>query len=266
MYNNEVTYHEKWDTLENNAALKKLDKKFFDRSICSPDCPAAWAPEVLELLERLDKEFGIARNTSTLRAYRIQGNPLEWFIKMPFENFISSVSREFLKEPSEYRKTKGLLSFKEKLKVVKDATLHGVRYGIKAMKVRYLNPVLNNIFKPKIVLSQVKEKYGSLTMYLDIEGNNEQYVYDLVRETEIKLALKGCYYPVESFWDSASSRYINPDEDDIVTVEHKTGSKGDKYITVTETKYRKIMKRLGLNLKEIKDKADMRSASKADPV
>ena len=36
MCNNDVTYHEKWDTLANNAALKKLDEKFFDRSVCSP--------------------------------------------------------------------------------------------------------------------------------------------------------------------------------------------------------------------------------------
>jgi len=85
MYNNEVTYNKKWETPENKAALKKLYDKFFDRSYAAPSCPIAWAPEVLELLELLDKELGIERNTSTIGAYYVQGTPLEWFIIGPFK-------------------------------------------------------------------------------------------------------------------------------------------------------------------------------------
>lgn len=263
-FNNDVTYHDKWDTMENNAALKKLDNKFFDRSYASPHCPVSWAPEVLALLERLDKELGIERNTSTLRAYYPQGNWKEWFITGPVKGFFKSIKRNvFTPQPSWSKTPRTIKS--ATLNIVED-TLHSIGYGFRCIKILKINPIINKILKPKLHLSQVKEKYGELVIYFSCAPYYEEYVDELIRETELKLAVKGAYHPVESFWDAGGSRHVdNEYNPDTFEVTYGTTSTGEKYTSVSETKYRNTMKNMGLDLKDIREKAELRKA-KADPI
>lgn len=261
-YNNEVTYHKKWDTKDNRKALKELEDKFFDRSICYPSCPVGWAPEVLELLTYLDKEFGIARNTSTFRSYYIQGSALDHFVIDPIKNFASSFKDYFVTKHTEsWKKYKSLLPLTKKIKQILSSTFHTIPYGFKAIKHRYIYHFLNKILKPKITLDQVKEKYGELTIYVSAPDYLQDYVDQLILKTTVKLAIKGCYYPVESMWNYSRSWHCGNDNDpDTYEVESGTYD-GKPYLNIKKTLVRKIMKDLGLNLKEIEEKAN---ASKQD--
>jgi hypothetical protein len=192
MCNNDVTYHEKWDTLENNAALKKLDEKFFDRSICSPHCPPAWAPEVLEMLEHIDQKFGIKRNTSTIRAYRISNTMFELFVKATYNNVTYALFKEQDRKGNKY-------SLKERLSRAKEELFRTLTYARKAFMVKHVNGIINRALKPQVELSQIKEKYGYLTLYFHCENAEyKEYINKLVKETTIKLATKGAYYPLET--------------------------------------------------------------------
>ena len=77
MFNNDVTYDERWGTSENRKYLRKLENKYLHRSICSPSCPVGWAKEVYDLLEHLDSEFGIAYNTTSMDGFMIKSNPIK---------------------------------------------------------------------------------------------------------------------------------------------------------------------------------------------
>jgi hypothetical protein len=227
-FNNDVTYHKQWDTKENEDAFKKLEKKFFDRSYGYPSCPSGWAPEVLALLERIDSELGIERNTETIKSYYPNGSPFEWFIKTPLTYLLN-----------------GRLDFSS------------IVYGFKCLKLKTINPFLNKVLKPKVKLSQIKEKYGYLTFYFDCHPAFEEYIDHLVRETEIKLAIKGAYYPIETFWDSGKSYAVGTEySPDTISVEHKILNDQD-YTYVSETTYRNIMKDMGLDLNDINNKAIM---------
>ena len=195
-YNNEITYHDKWDTMENNAALKKLDEKYFDRSICSPGCPVGWAPEVLELLEQVNKEFGIARNTQTIRAYTVETSLFDLAFKATYNNVKYSVNKNFLSNEADFAKYRNS-SLKDKLKRVKGSFKQPLEYAFKVFKMRYSSPFLNKILRPKVTLSQVKEKYGYLTVYFHAPEEHDVYINSLVSNTVKKLVAKGAYYSAE---------------------------------------------------------------------
>lgn len=269
MYNNEVTYNEQWNTPENRKALETLQRKFFDKSECSPDCPVAWAPEVLELMETLERELGFYYNESTMRGYYIQGTPKDWFLYDPILSIKSAFESNILSAPADWSKPRGPDGTRPRKSAVKrflallTAPLHSVGYGFRALKIKYIHPILNKIRKPKIRLGQLKEKYGELTCYFHTTDAFEEYVDREVRKTEIKLALKGCYYPIEGFW-TASIGYTVGTEYRPDTITTKVDPK-DGTINVKETTYRGVMKELGLDLKEIEKKYIMKQASKADP-
>jgi len=189
--NNDVTYHEKWDTMENNAALKKLDEKFFDRSVCSPHCPVGWAPEVLEMLEHIDQKFGIKRNTSTIRAYRITNTMFQLFVKAPYNGVVYALKTKENRKNEPYTLT-------DRLKRAKDELLRTLAYARKAFMVKHVNSIINIVLRPKVELSQIKEKYGYLTLYFHVDNDEyKEYINKLQREVVIKLATKGAYYPLE---------------------------------------------------------------------
>jgi hypothetical protein len=263
-YNNSVTYDKKWETKENQKALDLLDKKYFDMSECSPSCPVSWAPEVLALMDLLDKELGIAYNTSTLRAYRPQGNINEWFIVGPWKSAASAFRSHFLEAPPEWRKKK--YSPMEKVERVISAFMHPIRYGLRCLRILKVNPILNKFKKPKLFLSQVKEKYGSLEVYFSCPDVYEEWVDKEIRKTEMKLAIKGAYYPVESFWNAKISYHVgNEYSPDIVEVEKGISSyNNEPYINVSKTTYRQVMKDMGLDLKEIEIKAMLAAQKKAN--
>jgi len=189
--NNDVTYHEKWDTMENNAALKKLDEKFFDRSICSPSCPVGWAPEVLEMLEHIDQKFGIKRNTETIRAYRVTNTMFQLFIKAPFNGVMYALKTKESLKGKQY-------SFGDRLQRAKIELFRTLTYARKAFMVKYVNGIINFVLRPKVDLSQIKEKFGYLTLYFRVDNPEyKEYIHKLEREVVIKLATKGAYYPLE---------------------------------------------------------------------
>ena len=266
VYNNDVTYNDKWETPENKAALEKLQRKFFNKSECSPDCPVSWAPEVLELMEKLDKELGFRRNESTMRGYYIQGNAANWFLKDPWSGMFSSFKRNVFGKPQDRVRVGDKYEYRsrpilKRIQQIFAAFTHPFGYGFRALTIRYINPYLNRLEKNRISLGQIKEKYGSLTCYFHTEDAFEEYVENEVRKCEIKLAIKGCYYPIESMWDNSTRYYVgNEYRPDIIT----TKVNKDGTIDVTKTTYRQAMKDLGLDLKEIQQKAELAKANKAN--
>ena len=267
MYNNEVTYDKKWETPENLAALREVEDKYFDKSFCSPSCPASWAPEVLELLNTLERELGIRYNDRTIRAYFPEGNPIQWFITRPFNEACHAFHRKFLhvhdKESSSYKRN---IEGKSKLRLLMDVIKSATRpmiYGYKVIRVLYINKYLNNIFKPKLTLSQVKEKCGYLTIYFDCPPAFNNYVNELIRSTVVKIAMKGAYYPLENLYNSSTTYNVdNEFEPDSISVKKYTDKNGVTHTTVSKTTYRKTMQELGINLEELKIKAEAKNKNK----
>lgn len=259
MFNNEVTYHDKWNTPENEAALRELDNKYFDNSSGCPDCPLAWAPEVLEMMNTIQKELGFKYNEGTIRGYYIQGNPFEWFITNPWRDAWYTFNKNVLHKP--YREK----SYKKRVAEIFSAFNRSIKYGKTAMSVRYLNPYLNKIFKPKVSLGQLKEKYGSLTVYFNAPDIFDDWIELQIRKCEVKLALKGAYYPIESLWDSSRTYRVNykyhPDNVSVKYGEYN----GETHTDITTTTHRKAMQELGLDLQEIeaKSKASKENDGKA---
>lgn len=262
MFNNDVTYDKKWETEENKMWLKKLDEKYFDRSYASPDCPVGWAKEVFELLEMFNNTLGIEHNTSTLRAYYPQGSFKDWFIIDPFKSAWNTFVRQFFKPKPEYQSK--TYNTTEKLQKVVSSFLHPFGYGFRCVRVKHVNPILNKILKPKLRLSQVKEKYGSLTLYIDVEPAFENWVQTEIKKCEIRLSLKGCYYPIENLYDSKTEKNVGTEySPDMVEVEKGISSyDGKHYTKVTRTIYRNIMKDMGINLEPIAIKAMLKATAK----
>lgn len=268
MYNNDVTYDAKWETPENKAALALLEKKYFDKSECSPSCPVSWAPEVLAMMDELHELFGFRHNEKTLRGYYVRGNVVDWFIKDPWSAFFSSFNSNVFGKPTDYlgknpdgSKSKVRRSVWSRIKHIASAVAHPIKYGIRASKVVYINPRLNRFQRNLITLGQLKEKYGSLTCYFHSPVG--EAVDEIVRKCEIKLAMKGAYYPLESFYD-AGTRYDvgNEYRPDVIT----SVTNPDGTITVTETKYRAAMQSLGVDLKDVAEKSAALKAQKANKV
>jgi len=267
MCNNEVTYHEMWNTPENRAALAILELKYFNKSNASPSCPVGWAPEVLELMDKLQSELGFMHNESTMRGYYIKGNLSDWFLKSPWSGMFYAFKKNVFGKPQDRVRSGDTWEYKrrpihKRIAAIIDAFTHPMRYGFRALTIRYVNPRLNRFQKNRISLGQLKEKYGHLTCYFHTEPAFEEYVEQEVRKCEIKLALKGCYYPIESFWDSSCGYSVGTEyrPDTITTkVDPKDGT-----IDVERTTYRQAMKDLGLDLKEIQHKAELAKAQKAN--
>lgn len=271
MFNNEVTYDNKWDTPEARAASAKLDSKYFDKSSCSPDCPLSWAVDVLELFETLDRELGFQYNEGTIRGYYVQGNALDWFVTGPWKGLFSSFNSNFIEKknkrdlkfvPGTQRRYWQDKTFLSRCNSVICAFTHSFKYGFKATKVRYINPILNKIFKNKISLGQLKEKYGSLCVYFSAPDAYDQFINNEIYKCELRLAMRGCYLPIESLWDATTSHHVGDEyHPDTVEIEHGEYN-GEKYTSVKRTMYRKVMKDLGFDLKEIEAKAKIRKAIK----
>ena len=273
-YNNQVTYHDKWNTPANNAALKELENLIFDKSGASPSCPVSWAPEVLELFKTLESELGIAYNDSTMRGYYLQGNLTNWFLTQPIKNFFEAFNSNFLKTPKEriydekgkWTGNHKVRPFFTRVKSVFLAVHHSLGYGRRAFRVKYINPILNKIYKPKIVLGQVKEKYGSLRVYYSCSKAYEGWVDEQIAMCEVKIAAKGAYYPLENMWGYNTSWNVeNQHDPDSYTVEHGTYKSGESYVSVTKTTHRRAMMQLGLDLKDIEQKYIMQQTTKTDP-
>lgn len=252
MFNNDVTYNEKWNTKENHNALTELKEKYFSRSECMADCPPAWAPEVLELFNKLDKELGIKYNESTLNGFVIRKNWVSWFVTGPWLDMIPVIKSTF--NPPKYGTPKPLLFriFKLPSRMI-SAFKASFNFGFRAFRPKYLNRHLNKFFNKRITLGQVKEKYGELRIYSSCEDAFSEYVDQEVRRCEIKLAMKGAYYPLENFYNSSVGYYVGTTHRPDVIKVNKVNEDGT--VDISQTVYRKVMKDLGVNLEELSKKA-----------
>lgn len=202
MYNNEVTYNDKWNTPENKGFLKKLDDEFFHRSICSPDCPLSWSVEVYQLLKQLDKEFGIKYNNQTVKGYTITENSK---LKRIFIRPFVKTYLDLIKKPKRHPKASDeaysvtLSRYKEyrTIKNVVETFIFHISYGLSTTYAQLKADAYNFVFRPKITLSQVKEKYGTLRLYIDYPRDQSDYINNLISKTERMLSEKGAYYKLK---------------------------------------------------------------------
>jgi DNA-directed RNA polymerase subunit RPC12/RpoP len=63
-YCNEITYAKKWQTKENNRKVAALLKKY--NTPYWSDCPCSWVNEIKDLLDTVNKKYGIKKNDSGL--------------------------------------------------------------------------------------------------------------------------------------------------------------------------------------------------------
>jgi hypothetical protein len=262
MFNNDLTYSKKWETEENLKAHHELERKFFDRSIAYPSCPISWAPEVLELLSLIDKELGIERNTDTMCSYRISGKPSDWFLLHPIKGAFNAFISGFLKPKPEWKETED--SILKKIFHIYESFTHPFGYGFKALKIKYVNKFLNYIFSPKVRLSQIKEKYGDLTLYIDAPDAFDGWINEQIKKTKIKLSIKGAYYSLEQLYDQTTITYHSVEHNpDLISIENCTNSLDDStYTKVSKTIYRKLMQDMGLDLNEVAVKAMLKAQKK----
>lgn len=262
MYNNDITYDERWNTSENRKYLRKLEDKYLHRSECSASCPVSWAKDVHDLFEHLNSEFGIAYNETSIDGFMIKGSLIKDIFIRPIVGFMSSIYSALIKPyfsedyvSTYYRK----MSLSSRIGVALRAFYYPIEYGARSIMCMTIYPLLNKIRKPKIVLSQIKEKYGELNIYFTAPDWLKEHLDLKIRETELKLAMKGCYYPVESFYYASTSWYcgtqFHPTEYATKIVTHNDGS---SHINVEMYTYREAMANLGLNLNDIKALADTR--------
>lgn len=260
IYNNEATYADKWNTPENMAALKKIEDKYFDKAICASDCPVSWAPEVLELMDTLDKELGFRYNVSSNRGYHIT-EFTSWFFTSPIKQGFKAIWTQLFKKPKSMNADwsgKIPKPFKERLKCISSSFINPILYGIRSTKIIYVNPLLNKIFKNRISLSQLKEKYGRLELYFSVADPYEKWVEEQIALCEVKLAIKGAYYSLENLYDNAISFQIETDyHPESVTITHGEYN-GQKTVTLKTTTHRKAMVECGLDLKEMARKVDIK--------
>lgn len=241
MFNNEITYADKWDTQENADAQQKL-QRFLSVSECRSHVPDAWAVEVLQLLEKIDDEIGIIKSTERLDGLFIEGDLLKWFIVRPW-------SRLYLGYASEWKAHKKFMRIRDVLSTFAVAVQEGFSY----MKVLYVNPILNAARKPRFRLIQVKEKHGQLMLYFKCPDIFESWVERQIRETEVRLSVKGAYYPPHVMWNWTSSHAAEtPFNLDTVRVSRYTNDHtGCEEISVYKTMYRQMMSDLGLDVAKI---------------
>ena len=250
MYNNDVTYNKKWDTPENKEYNRQVYDILKDRTMCFSDCPLAWSKEVLEFLVELDKEFGIGYNAP----YELS---LRSYLNKFFESFKIFVEKLSIYEtlPDDIM-TIQIKKFKK--------FFDHQKFHFKRFYMTYKRRLVNKIQKPKIYLSQVKEKYGRLEIYFSAP----EYIYDYIekkkKEVEVKLAVKGAYFKLEEMY-----KWRHQKQDNTGTKIEKTWFKhwntGKRvYSTyISYYPYRKIMNELDpVTFKIVKSRIDKKKINR----
>lgn len=264
MYNNEVTYHEKWDTLENIQYEQKLAKKYYSRTPCSSHIPNAWAKEVWEFLEELDKQFGIARKPhNTVRGLSswetIKEEYLEVLKRVISPSLEQSYYRyykplEISEEDSPKVKEGKLKSNAKRKEEYKEITKLKVRAkdffsSYKRLTKRLISFLIDSAIdwyrKPQIVLSQVKEKFGTIRVYANCSPAIRAYIREKENQLEIKLATKGAYPTLKSLWNLHIDERLPKNEEekdhhwkffhDVVLLEDEDGTKSLRRYTMRDT-------------------------------
>ena len=119
--------------------------------------------------------------------------------------------------------------------------------------IKIENALYNFIKKPQISLDQVKEKYGELRVYYSASEEVSEIIDELIHETEVKLAIKGAYYPKESLWNYCIIKPLGDRE--VIQGREIMGKDGDvlKDAEIKEYHLRKYLRKYGYNKLEVKE-------------
>jgi hypothetical protein len=232
--------------IRNNKDLAKLHG-FLNRTDAYSYCPVDWTPEVLELLEELDNTLGIKRNTQTIDGMLIEKS-YKSYIKIAIESFYY-FSKRTIQYGWQYENKYGYKrsdtiekNALQKTKSIFDLSMFPIVHALKAIKAKTINNILNKIHKPKIVITQIKEKYGTLRLYYIADPIYRTYVDDLIKKAEVKLAKRGVYScSIEDMWNIkeqitfGDNAYCQEDYDVKVESNNKV---------LTKTVYRQMIKEL----------------------
>jgi hypothetical protein len=181
---NERIYHKKWETKDNEKAREKVEKILRAKAPLHCRIPLSWAPEVLALVEKWEKQYGIAYNTSNCF-----DNFIMSFSWRQIKETVSSFFNFFLKKPCQFSDRTMIDYYFTKNIVGPFIILYRKTFG------RFLN----KYNKPILYIHQVKEKWGRLVVYYDFKGvtldssSRDMIEYD-IKMVSKKLTEKGVYY------------------------------------------------------------------------
>jgi hypothetical protein len=237
---NENIYSDKWITPESLKAYREASK-YLDRSSCMSHIPYAWASEILDLMVYIDTNFGIARETHTDELMIKTSDVLDCILSILFypvkEIFVNFTNE--IKSPNSNRSS--LL----KMRLIYRNYVYSIGYGLRRSRLTLVNPFINWFLKPKVNLLQVKEKFGTLRVYFSCTVPIDDCIEMAIKETEVKLSVKGAYLEPKELWEQKTIRYNSYSS--VEAVEN-----GEVY-KCTEQAYRKTLIRFGFNFGDQKD-------------
>lgn len=196
MYNNEVTYHKRWETEENEEYVKKINKLLVGRHSCSVHVPLSWAKELYEMLVELDKDYGIAYcEKESLRLSEI----IYSLVVTPLRLLLTGPRRPYFGEPLDpYVKVKRRIA----------SVMSYYRRYLDRLWLSLKGKIYNSIWKPQIYVEQIKEKFGTLRFYVTALDSNLEFVIDRrVAKLEVDLAAKGAYFPLHDLYGWGTTRW-----------------------------------------------------------
>jgi hypothetical protein len=122
---------------------------------------------------------------------------------------------------------------------------YNVGYGFRRSRFTLINPIINWVLKPKVNLFQVKEKFGTLRVYFSCTVPIDDCIEMAIKETEVKLSIKGAYLEPKELWEQKTIRYNSYSS--IEAIEN-----GEVY-RCTEPTYRKTLIQFGFDFGDQKD-------------
>lgn len=237
-------YGSKWYTPEAINALKQIEPLLL-RAACPSQVPLSWGVEVLELLTLLDTEFGIARPTSHVFGYRIHGTMFDWLLLRPLRTLVAEAKSVFM-APA-IQNVSVVRNAYLKLNSAVMLSLDQFIYGFRCIKYRHINNLLNVVFRPKLELIQVKEKYGTLRVYYSGPSYLNDHIDFLIKKTEAKLSVKGAYTDLQTLWSLTKHYSVDNEFNPDLIVSKKTNDG----VAVVETCYRKAIKELDIDTTDL---------------
>lgn len=218
MYNNEVTYDEKWNTKENKNYQKKLMDFLRPRSRCCSHVPVSWSKEVYEFIMSLHDRYGIGYTTDTYNGYFVENNLYILFIKKPLQSL-------FYTTPEWLRSRNKKPWYKKVLRNIR-MFFESYQYGFKVFFRHIFARIEQKFYNRQIVLDQFKEKFGSIRFYYNAPEHIENIIEKELIELEIKLSRKGAYYSLEEL--AKWSRTVYNEDNDVTTFPYKEYLEGEQ--------------------------------------
>jgi hypothetical protein len=198
-FNNDVTYHKKWETKQNRH-YRDMAMEIAKKSDCTSSIPLSWAREAYFFLRHLEHKYGIRYSTHTHMGYYFP-RPKE-MLKYLFVTPITTIPRTLKKlfkdvfaEPSRFQKQTPTRKDRIKETLFGFCGRGGYFYGYQILWHRVYGFLYNKIKKPKIALSQFKEKFGYVTVYF--HSDDEEVTKDVnkyIKRLQLSLSRKGAYY------------------------------------------------------------------------